>query len=195
MDDIRIKNYLSWSQYSLFLSNPEEYRRTYILGEPNFTNIEMDFGAKIANGLEKEDLTGDAEIDFCKITLPKVDEKEKEMRVKFEEVPLLIRMDGFIKPNIIHEYKTGHNPWTQRKVDTSEQLTFYAFAFFLATNKIPEISLFWIPTKKENGVISLTGDNPVEFKTKRSISDFTKISKKIKKVWKEIGEMVKQELE
>ena len=61
--------------------------------------------------------------------------------------------------------------------------------------QIREISLFWIPTKKENGVISLTGDNPVEFKTKRSISDFTKISKKIKKVWKEIGEMVKQELE
>ena len=192
--DIRIKNYLSWSQYSLFLSSPDEYRRVYILGEPSFKNVEMDFGSKIAHGLEQEDLTGDAEIDFCKVALPEVDEREKEIRVKFKNVPLLTKMDGFIKPNIIHEYKTGHNAWTQRKVDKFEQLTFYAFALFLQTNKIPEISLFWIPTKKENGVISLTGENPIEFKTKRGLSDFTIISKKIEKVWKGIGEMVSQEL-
>lgn len=192
--DIRIKNYLSWSQYNLFLRSPEQYRQVYILGKPSFKNVEMDFGSKIASGLEQEDLTGDMEIDFCKVTLPEVDEKEKEIKVKFGDIPLLTKMDGFIKPNIIHEYKTGHSAWNQRKVDTFEQITFYAFAFFLQTNEIPETSLFWIPTKKEEGIISLTGESPIEFKTKRGLSDFTRISRKIKKVWEGIGDMVEQEL-
>lgn len=191
---LRINNYLSWSQYNLFLRSPAQYRRVYILGEPSFKNIEMEFGSKIADGLEKDELTGDPEIDFCKSALPKVDEKEKVIKVKLGDIPLLTKMDGFTEPNIIHEYKTGHSPWTQSKADKFGQITFYALAFFLKTNKIPETSLFWIPTKKENGVISLTGEKPIEFKTKRGISDFTRLAIGIKKVWKGIGEMVEAEL-
>ena len=214
--DIRIKNYLSWSQYSLFNRSPEQYRQVYILGKESFKNIEMEFGSKIASGLEKDDLTGDAEIDFCKVSLPDVDEKEKEMIAKVGDMKLLIRMDGYKKDHIIYEYKTGHLlkteegkkpklPWTQKIVDKFEQLTFYSYVYWLNTGVIPEINLIWIPTIKiDTGEtnewgktiykIELSKKPPIVFNTKRSISDFSKLSVKLKRTWDEIGKMVKEEL-
>lgn len=211
--DIRIKQYLSWSQFSMFLRSKEEYRRVYINGGKTFSNKETEFGSRVSDGLEnsdEENLTGDAVVDFCKLSLPKVDEREKEMTVKFGDITLLVRMDGFEKPSLIYEYKTGHltpdgkKPWTQAKVDSWGQLTFYAFAFYLSTGIIPDLKLVWIPTKKiETGEfndrgksiyrIELTGESPIVFNTKRTLVDFAKMSIKIKKVWEEIGEMVKEE--
>jgi len=193
--DIRIKNYLSWSQYNLFLRSPEQYRQVYILGKPSFKNVEMEFGSKIASGLEQEDLTGDAEIDFCKVSLPEVDEKEKEMTVKVGDMKLLIKMDGYKKKDhIIYEYKTGHVPWTQGKVDKWEQLTFYAYVYWLIKGVVPQLKLIWIPTQKIEGEISLTKEAPIVFNTKRTTSDFYKMAVKTKRVWNEIGKMVKEEL-
>lgn len=192
--DIRIKQYLSWSQYNLFLRSPEAYKKVYIYGEPSFQNVEMKFGSKIASGLEQEDLTGDAEIDFCKVSLPEVDEKEKEMVAQVGDIKLLIRMDGYKKDHIIHEYKTGHSPWTQKKVDKWEQLTFYAYVYWLITGVMPDLYLIWIPTQKIDGEISLTKEKPVVFHTKRTISDFAKLSVNIKRVWDEIGKMVEEEM-
>lgn len=192
--ELRIKNYLSWSQLSLFERSPEEYRRVYILGEKGFENAEMRLGSRIASGLEKDDeLSGDGLVDFCKMSLPSVDQKEKELRVKWSDMELLVRMDGFVNPNVIYEYKTGHSAWTQKKVDSWGQLTFYAFVFYLATGTMPELNLIWIPTKKENGEIKLTGEKPVLFKTKRTMSDFAKLSVRLKRAWIGIGEMVKEE--
>jgi hypothetical protein len=192
--DIRIKNYLSWSQYNLFLRSPEQYRQVYILGKPSFKNVEMEFGSKIASGLEQEDLTGDAEIDFCKVSLPEVDESEKEMTVKVGDMKLLIKMDGYNKDHTIYEYKTGHVAWTQKKVDKWEQLTFYAYVYWLIKGVVPNLYLIWIPTQKINGEISLTKEAPVVFHTKRTTSDFYKMAVKTKRVWNEIGKLVKEEL-
>lgn len=213
--DIRIKQHLSWSQYNLFLKSPETYKKVYIYGEPSFQNVETRFGSKIASGLEQDDLTGDAEIDFCKVSLPEVDEKEKEMIVQVGDMKLLIRMDGYKKDHIIYEYKTGHLaktkegkkpkvPWTKKMVDNWEQLTFYAYVYWLINRVIPDLYLIWIPTKKiDTGEVNnwgnpiykieLTKEKPVVFHTKRTLSDLAKISVKIKRVWTEIGEMVKEE--
>ena len=192
--DIRIKNYLSWSQYNLFTKSPEQYRQVYILGKPSFKNVEMEFGSKIASGLEQTDLTGDAEIDFCKVSLPEVDESEKEMTAQVGDMKLLIKMDGYKNDHTIYEYKTGHVAWTQSKVDKWEQITFYAYVYWLITKEVPDLYLVWIPTQKINGEISLTREAPVVFHTKRTISDFSKLSVKLKRCWDEIGIMVKEEL-
>ncbi len=213
--EYRLKKYLSWSQLDLFLRDPEEYRRVYVRGENkrSFAPLEQGFGKKIADGLLQDEMTGEAEIDFCRASLPPVDQKDKEEMIYFGEIPLLIRCDGVkFDPLRIDEYKTGHpdkkgkNPWDQKRADSHRQIDFYVFAYFLKTKKIADANLIWIPTKKidtgsvdeENREIyriDIDADKDIEiFPVKKDIGDMARMADDITKVWKEIGAMVREEL-
>lgn len=183
---IPLRQYISWSQLNAWEKGEDYFYKVYILGQ-SFENKEMAFGKKIAEGLEGKIECPEAE--FCKIYLPKMPKREYEIKVNFEGVPILVRMDAFDdKKLIIDEYKTGRSPWTQKKVDNHGQLTMYAMAVWKKYGKIPDIRLFWIPTDlDDNGEVVLTGEIPYEFKTQRSLRDFALMYKRLKNAWEGIN--------
>jgi hypothetical protein len=160
----------------------------YFLGKI-MQSKEMDFGKKIASGLEAEE-TKDKEVEFCRMWLPtaKKQEKEFEIIVKIEEIPLLVKMDRFAEEEkLIEEYKTGKVKWTQRKADEHGQITIYDMAVHKKYGFIPDNNLHWIPTKEEGEKIVLTGDLPQCFKTKRTLADFASMYGRMKRAWKGIN--------
>jgi hypothetical protein len=212
--DIRIKNYISWSQLELFERDPEEYRRVYINGGKriSFAPEEQEYGKRIADGLIEDNMTGDAEVDICRVSLPPVDQKDVEEIVMFGDIPLLIKCDGVIfDPLEVHEYKTGHpnkkgkDSWTQKKANEWRQLDFYMFAKFIQTGKIPAGKLILIPTIKIKTKKTDNWGNPiyriekdknrelVVFPVKKTIADMALMSANIKRAWKGIGKMVEEE--
>ena len=212
--DIRIKQYLSWSQLEVFERDEDEYRRIYILGGKRvaFAPAEQEFGKRIADGLLEKEQTGDAHVDMCRASLPDADQKDIEEMVMFGKIPLKIKCDAVLnEPFEVHEYKTGHpdskgnDPWNQERADGHGQLDFYMFAKFIQTGKIPAGKLIWIPTVKvDTGKVNQWGDpvyrieldkkrGIVIFPTNKTISDMALMSARIKKAWKRIGEMVEEE--
>ena len=195
----------SYSAWQLWKSSRKEkdlkknkFYLSYIKGQ-HFTNIEMEFGKKIADGLEKK-TTKDKDVEFCRTFLPKPKKREKELRTIIEGIPLICKLDGD-SPNIIDEFKTGHldpkgkTPWSQKKVDNWDQLTMYMMVKWRLTGKNPKGRLTWIPTKKEvkNGkcTMHVTGEIPKTWMTERSIKDYLVLFGELKKSYQEIQEFFK----
>lgn len=183
---MRIKNYLSYSQYQAF--NSGQYTRIYLDGI-KLNNSGLKFGSEFAEMMESEEMTGD-EIELVKIQLPTPQYREKKFNVMWEDIPMFGSLDGFDEdPLIVHEYKTGTTKWTQSKVDKAEQLTFYALYVWLTYKKIPKIKLYWIETEKIDEEIRLTGNIKV-FDTERKLTDFIKLYSKVKKAWIGIEKLI-----
>ncbi len=190
---MRIKDYLSFSQFSLFKLSPERYKRVYIDGI-RMKSKYMDFGSKIATALETA-VAKDSDDKLAIKLLPKAQEHEREFLVKFEGIPLFGKLDGFTKKNelIIDEHKTGKNKWTQVMVNNSEQLTFYAIMvskFYSTPIESIRIRLHWIETFEDtDGAIHLTGQM-LTFETRRTMRDLLNIYPEIKKVWEGIEQLI-----
>lgn len=184
------RNYLSWSQMLCWEKGEDAYYQQYVLGRRIETR-EMSFGKMIASGLEKEK-TKDFVVEFCRSFLPKPDKREHEILVNFEDVPLLVKMDGFSQDKtqvMIDEYKTGKVKWTQKRVDEHGQLTMYAMAVWKDIGIMPNLRLFWIPTRQNSeGFIEITGQPPVEFITERTIKDYMLMYARAKKAWEGINQ-------
>ena len=193
---MRIKDYLSYSQYSIFNSSRDQYIKIYINGD-ELNNKYLDFGKKIAKGLEHRNIDyKDEDIDLARKLITPAKQKEIEIRANFDKVPLLGILDGFYKNKdkaIIDEYKTGTSKWTQKLVDNNEQLTIYAILVWLKYDINPEnieIKLHWLPTYKDiDNSIHLTEEIKT-FKTKRTMKDFINIYPKLKKTWLGIEELI-----
>jgi len=180
---MRIKKYLSFSQYSTFLSSPKQYQKLYLDGFKLKTKY-LDFGKKIADTLESREQEDYNTATALKL-ISKKEHQELELLVDFYKIPLFGKLDGY-ENGTIYEYKTGKNAWTQKKVDNHEQLTFYAIMvskhFKIKVEDI-KIKLIWLETIEDtDGSIMLTGRKE-EFQTKRTNKDLIKIYPKIKKVW------------
>lgn len=173
---MRIKKYISYSQYQAF--NSGQYKRIYLDGI-KLNNKGLELGKIFAEAMESDEI-GNDEIALLKIQLPKPQFKEKEFLVNWDGIPMLGSLDGFDeKPLTIHEYKTGKTKWTQEKVDRAEQLTFYSLFVWITYGKLPEkIYLYWLPVD-DNG---LTGEIKI-FETNRTIKDFIHLYPKVKKAW------------
>ena len=95
-----------------------------------------------------------------------------------------------------YEYKTSVNYWTQKMADESDQITFYATAFYLRFKKVPkDIELVQVKTRYggDKGGIEATGEI-VRFKTKRTTLQALKMQIRIKKGWKKIKELCEREM-
>ncbi len=196
---MRIKDYLSYSQYSCFKQSKWDYINVYLKGIRK-ESIYLSFGSKIAQGLEFRDKES-TDKDVLKarelIPVPKI--SEKEIKVVWGGIPLLSKMDGFDEEHfIIDEYKTGKNPWTQQKVDSAEQLLFYAVAvsqFYKIPMERIKIRLHWIETvvhaNQYGGEIHLTGNYQM-FETSRNSLDSVKFFPELQKVWIGIEELINE---
>ncbi len=183
-------SYLSWSKYLTYTSSRKAFIDRYVYGD-KLQSKYLDFGKKIADGLEIRDTkTKDECICWARKVIPCPKEREKAYFVNVEGVPIYGKLDGE-DPGVIHEYKTGKNKWTQRMVDNHGQLTFYAMMIWKKTGKLPnKILLYWLPTYDElDGTVKLAQVKPTVFETKRTLADIISMSPKIQRVWKEINSL------
>lgn len=196
------RGYLSYTQLRVWEYSPEEYVRAYLLGEERPTNEYMALGKKVAEALEGVVKPDDVAIETIKMTIPKYHYHEYEFRVdcpavingKKIKIPLLGKFDCYSTKQKIGEVKSGQK-WTQADADNLDQLTFYAYIYWLKYQKIPALWLHWAETKRkqietEDGTVEeLIATGFVKnFKTKRTIKDFLGIHERIVRAYMGITE-------
>lgn len=194
------RSYFSWSSYNLFGQSPKKWKERYLLGEAGVMTPAMAFGKAFAEAREKGDSEG---IEGLELFLPVYPRREVEMlatvKVDKKSVVLLGRIDGYDpKKHLIVDDKTGSVPWTQARVDSNEQLTFYAFIYWVKKKRIPKLRLHWIEvelTANKEGwrdIIRPTG-RVETFETTRTVKDFVVLMNKIQKRYRGIISLCESE--
>jgi hypothetical protein len=161
---IRQKEYLSWSQYSLWTKSKREYWKRYGLGEDRSQNKFFEKGRELANALEYDDdgsFSSDELLSVVLENVPKLHYMEHKVEVELSNgEKLLSYLDScdFVGWEF-YEYKTGKEPWTQERVLAHEQLLFYALSLFIKSGRttIPTCKLFWIETEQTEEGLKYTG--------------------------------------
>lgn len=149
---------LSWSEYSCYKWDPNEYYTQYILGIKPEPSREMILGSIIHEGFEGKDwkqllIDNNFTPDYIrtveqimKYNLPSI-QKEVwlgEYGKEYEETGCKIagRADGIDEEtHTIVEIKTGKSFWDEEKVKTHGQLTLYSFLYWKQFGVIPQIML------------------------------------------------------
>jgi len=210
--------YLSFSAMSLFEQDQDKYVKQYLYGEKQFVTRNMKYGSKMADGLEKDEFTGDPVLDTMIIKLPKYELMDKIVEAKggvkvrypvddqIYTVPALKDEKGLIpllaKPDsstaeydAFYEYKTSVKKWTQKMSDESGQITFYATAIWLATGKIPQsIELVNVQVAYQSDRSLAPTGEMFRFPTKRTMTDIIKMTARIRKNWSGIKKLCEREL-
>lgn len=188
-----VRGYLSWSQMSLWEKDQNLYYQVYVEGLSQFKNKFIELGKRMSECLENGfDELRDPLFEVVATFMPGYPQREFEIDVVFEGIPLKGKLDGWNEKTMtIGEYKTGKN-WSQSMVDKHGQLTFYALLIWLKYKKLPEkIFLHWAKTEEDiEGTLKLTGDIKT-FSTKRTMKDIILFSKRITKAWEGICEVGK----
>lgn len=177
------RDYLSYSQ--LLSWERGTYYNDYIIGTKR-ESCEMDFGKKIADGLENN--SSEKDVEFFRMWIPEAKEREKEINITIEGINIKVKIDGF-NPGEIYEYKTGKTKWTQGKADKTDQLTIYSMIYWYKFKEYARLFLIWIPTQNNGEEIELTGELPKTFETKRTIADYGAILKRFKEAKKGIDKL------
>jgi len=184
---------------NLWEVSPETYKRLYVMGEKLPINRGMAYGSKMADAMEKDENTGDIALDFAMSLLPKAGMSEKEIDWKVMGVPIFGKIDHAKKDlSLIDEYKTGvEKSWNQNKANQSAekgQLCFYGTSIYFKTKKIPKARLSFVPTiKNDLGQVEAKGE-VITFNVDIKMKDVLVMATRMKKAWKEIGEMCEKEL-
>ena len=191
---------LNYSQIALFERSPQEYANQYIYNEKQRITRNMQYGTQLADGLEVDEATGDPLLDFMASMLPKYELMDipifAELENGKEKIKLRGRPDSAKKDySSFYEYKTSTRPWTQKMVDQSGQITFYATVIWLKTKKIPQdIELICIGTRyQDDGSLTVSGDM-VRVPTKRTMMDIIKMCSRIRKAYAGIKKLCEKEL-
>jgi len=194
------REYFSWSQYSLWKSSKKEFYKRYVLGEKSKPNVYFDKGSELGNYLETGDIpftSQDGMLEQVGNLIPKLDIMEDKLEVQYEHLNLLAFVDsGALDGTEFLEYKTGKIPWTQDKVDTHEQLDFYALCYYLRSGQevIPTCRLYWIETEETDDGLRYTG-YVEKFERSFTEEDMIHMLGNILKALKEIEEFEYVEME
>lgn len=197
---LRARQYLSWSQLNLWEKTPDKYKDYYLYDEKMPINRGMAYGKKMADALEHDKDTGDVGLDLAMSKLPKAGKMETEIDWEVMGVPIFGKMDSAEEKNLslIDEYKTGkEKSWNQNKANQSAQggqICFYSASIYFKKKKIPKARLSFVPTiKNESGQVEATGE-VITFEVQSTMKDVLEMGVRMKKAWKEIGEMCEKEL-
>ncbi len=186
--------HFSSSQLKLFKDSPENYLRRYLYGEeimPAFVREYGEFGKQIHSQIEH----GELDHLFCDLDW-EYDLQELKIETELDGVPLLGYIDATnTKKKIVADYKTATKEWSQFKVDTDDQLTFYCVLCQLHFGWSPkELIIYRIETIKNGGKLAITG-RVDEIRTHRTEEQIKSFREEICKVWGEIQSLVKKEIE
>lgn len=138
------RTYLSASQMECWLSNPARYRKEYFENGDKLDTKYLRFGSDIAKMIEE----GRYKELFPDLIV--YDEHEYEIRCEIAGIPILSYLDSYDPVNnVFRDNKTGIVPWTQTRVQKSNQMLFYATALKWKTGKMPEYcDLDWLETRE-----------------------------------------------
>ena len=185
----------SWSQISSFQYSPEQWYKSYILGEFQDSE-ELRFGKMI-------DLKIQQDLTFMP-ALPRYEKMQHKMKVSFNGITLVGVPDGInftTTPKVLVDYKTGRNAWTQKKAKETGQLLFYLLLIYITDKIKPEdfvCYIHWLPTKlKETGnferKISLISETEFQtFKVKHTMTDIMKFGVEITRIYKEMEKYIEE---
>lgn len=194
------REYISFSQMVLFERSPKLYADEYLYGRKRPTSRNMAYGSLMAEGLENEEASGDPLLDLMMARIPKFELMDKafmsELPDKKGKIILLAKPDTAKKDlSAFKEYKTSTRKWTQKMVDDSGQITFYATAAWLKTGKIPsDIELVNVEVKyAPDGRLQPTGQM-WRYPTARTMADIIKMTKRIRNAWHGIIKLCEDEL-
>jgi len=192
--EVRIKEYLSHSQFRVFNTGREAYIKAYIYGYV-FVSKYMKFGSKIHDVLEHRKAV-DKDGRIALEIEPRGQRREVIMLSMIGGVPIYVKMDVVYKSRTgygIRDVKTSLNGWTQKMADRSKQLTFYAAVLAKEKNiPINKIRL-WVDcletSESKAGKIHLTGRKQI-IETSRTQDDVDILIPEIRYAWVEIGKII-----
>ena len=189
---IKVRDYFSYSQMSSYLYSPSRFIKNYYYGEKQ-ESCYMDLGTKLHESLRYRRINkSNKEIEKIRQQVPIFEEYEKELKVKFKEIPLLAFFDGFDKKGFtLQEIKTGKTP----SLKTWEsQMKFYSLMLWCKYKKIPNsITLYYCRTElNDNDQLVLTGDVKV-YPIKITIQDILQFSAELVKTYNEIQRLIDSE--
>jgi len=182
----------SWSSFSAFWWNQEEWFNRYVLHYDQTVTRELEFGKAFAKSIE------DGTCKVPELMRHLTGKKEHPFNVMFGKIPLVGYADDFdpVTFRRLEEVKTGKKPWDQKRVDEHGQIDMYLL-MNLITNKVkPEevaCRLHWLPTQ-ENGDFSISFIEPVKvhtFETARTTRQVLNFGMKINKTYRDMEEFVK----
>lgn len=147
--------YLSYSQMSLWLTDPVRYKALYFdkRDELRVSNSGQEYGKVVADALEKGVQTNDLLTDSAMLLLPKYDTPdqliEAEVKTKDGWLKLIAKPDTRDSvTQAFREYKTGKHAWTQKRADEHLQMIFYAIVIWQKFGvKLDKAHLDWIETE------------------------------------------------
>jgi len=196
------RDYLSWSQYSLFKSSKLQFYKRYVLGET--LNLRaFNKGKELADYKETGEIphyVADPLLEAVASAIPDLGNAEYELNVSLGDIKLKSFLDDchseladFI------EIKTGKNAWTQEMVNNHEQLDFYALCLYIFSEEkiIPKVTLYWVETEEVeiNGVNELRYTGAVEkFEKQFTLEDIVSMGAKINVVYQEIKDYQHEEI-
>lgn len=136
------KKYLSYSAISLWLQSKDRFRSQYYEGKPFHPTPELTFGKKIAELLEHNDESTQH--------VPRYNVSEQEITTTIEGVPVLGFIDSFDPERCaFYEFKTGKQPWTQKRVQEHLQLDIYSLCIQQIFGKVDDVChLIWMQTER-----------------------------------------------
>lgn len=152
------RGYLSWSQYSLWIKSPRQYKKKYFNSKPFFSTKEMDYGKYIGDSIENENIFGLTDNEVLAVrSIPICEHYEYTEDFKISNgVAVKFFIDGYSpSKNNIAEYKTGKETWNKERVDSHGQTYIYGLWHFKKTGVLPTVQLYWMPT--ENSPMSKFG--------------------------------------
>jgi len=178
---IRQKDYLSWSQYSLWQTSKREYWKRYGLGEDRSANKYFAKGRELGEALEDNEDGENSTDDLLSLVLaeiPKLDLMERKMEVCLKNgEKILSYIDSCDLEGLkFYEYKTGKKPWSHELVHSHNQMLFYALSLYIDSGRttIPDSKLIWVETEQTDEGLKYTGlvEHFVRTFTVKEIEDF-----------------------
>jgi hypothetical protein len=195
------KGYLSWSAFSVFKRNREEYIRHYFYGEPNnFNSPSLEFGKNFAQHLEvrkekNRECHPDPVVEMAIQSLPIQGISEFKIKADLPSAYGIVRLSGMIdqfdpKTNDFIEYKTGWRKWTHTMAQNHGQMKFYALMIWLNYNVVDnKKQLIWVETERGDDYVVRPTGRIVKFPVEITMSQLLKFSREVIDVAKEISEL------
>jgi hypothetical protein len=140
------RSYFSYSQWSLWRRNKDQYRERYYRNQPLPETPEMVFGKKVARLLE----------DKRRLRrVKRYSHSEFKITLNLEGIPLMGYLDSFDpEKKRFMEFKTGHLrhngtvPWNRVEVAKHDQLPFYSLLIKEKFGRMERTChLVWLETK------------------------------------------------
>lgn len=179
----------SWSQFSSFRDyNKEKWYQNYVLGFKEPPNARMTFGSQVGKRIETDPTY-----------IPQLPRgiMEYELKATMNDIELIGYADSYNpETKELDEFKTGGvSSWNKKKVESHDQLTFYALLLYLRNEAKPEdltIRLHHMLTE-EKGDFSIGFAKPFSldtYTTKRTTRQVLMFASEILRVRKEMEEYI-----